>query len=372
MLESTTDVARLIAVVDLLVDEGRRLDRATIAADAAEHAARLTRAGCAVVSLTGDNGSVRGSYPDGASTTQPVLEGRIETSSCVGTVRASDPVDGGFSRLDAWLVEVVARRVESQLATVELHEAELRARDVTRDADVAGELHRALISAEQRRTPVAAGAGRLLPARRVGGDLFDLIEVDGGLLAVLADVSGKGAPASLLTSALLSSVHHHAPSVGARPGTLLAAVGRSMATMLDRTGRIITLAIVGVDRSGEAIRVASAGHHPVLLATGGSPREVRPTALPLGVVPPGEDEVVADFPAGSSVLLASDGITDQRDPHGVPFGMSRLAAALAATAERRPEQVVGSVLSAVAAHGASTDQDDDQAIVVVTSSGGIA
>ena len=104
----------------------------------------------------------------------------------------------------------------------------------------------------------------------------------------------RTAPAHLLTSAVLSTVHHHAALVGARPGRLLAAVARAMEPMLERTGRLVTLAIAGVDWRGGEARVASAGHHPVFVCSEGRSEVIRPTAPPLGVVLPGDDEALVD------------------------------------------------------------------------------
>lgn len=366
-----SDVARLIAVADLLVDEGRVLDRVGIAQSAAEQVARLTRAAHAHVALAGPDGAVHAAYPGPASGINFDLEARIDGASTVGSVRVAGPIDGSFSHLDAWLVDVVARRIESQLAVVDLHESKVAQAEVVRDAELAGELQRALVSAERCTTPRANAAGRLVPARQVGGDLFDLIEVDGGLLAVVADVSGKGAAASLLSAAVLSSVHHHAGEVGVAPALLLRAVAMSMAPMLDRTGRLVTLAVAGVTWQGGELRVASAGHHPVLLRDDAGVRAVTPTAPPLGVVRPGSDEFTAAFPAGASLLLASDGIVDQRDPFGVPFGMDRLAT-LFEGVSGGPEPIVRFVLDDVTTHTGGVPQDDDQALVIVTSQGGRA
>lgn len=366
-----SDIARLIAVADLLTEEGRVLDRAGIAESAAEQVARLTRAGYAHVALAGPDGALDATYPGVSPIVEFDLEARVDGASTVGSVRVAQPIDGSFSHLDAWLVEVVARRIEAQLAVVDLHESKVAQAEVVQDAELAGELQRALVSAERCATPRAVGAGRLLPARRVGGDLFDLIEVDGGLLAVVADVSGKGAAASLLAAAVLSSVHHHARDVGVAPGALLRAVATSLAPMLDRTGRLVTLAVAGVTRQGGELMIASAGHHPVLLRDADGVRAVRPTAPPLGVVRPGTDEVVVGFPEGASLLMASDGIVDQRNPYGVPFGMDRLTT-LFEGVSGAPGPVVRFVLDDVDTHAAGTPQDDDQAVVVLRSEGGSA
>jgi sigma-B regulation protein RsbU (phosphoserine phosphatase) len=315
---------------------------------------------------------VLGSYPgttvslDG----QETLEAPLRTDHTIGIVRIAEPVDGAFTHLDAWLVEVLARRLESQMATIELHESEMASQEALRDAELAGELQRALVSADYATVGGYEVAGRLVPARQVGGDLFDLVEVDRGVLAVLADVSGKGASASLLTSAVLSSIHHHASHTGLRPGAVLRAVAASMAPMLERTGRLVTLVVAAIDPSCGELRIASAGHHPVFVAGAGSVDVIRATAPPLGAALPGDEERIRPLEREIALLLASDGLTDQCDPSGRPFGMEALAAVLADRACADSRTIADQLLSEVSRYADGAQQDDDQAVVVMTPEAG--
>jgi len=363
------DLSRLIAVADLLADEEAARDPGAIARSAAVQAARLTRAGQARVHLVCAAGVVEAEYPEGQGGRRlpSALEAVVEVGRTQGEVGVAAPVDGAFTSLDSWLLEIVARRVESQLARLEVQRAEITAREVMRDAEVAGELQRALVTADRRETASARAAGDLRPARRVGGDLFDLLEADGELVAVVADVSGKGAPASLLTSALLATVQHQVNALGPHPARLLAAVDASIEGMLQRTGRIVTLVIAAVDSAAGTVRIASAGHHPVFVCVDGTVSTVRPTCPPLGVLPPRLEERVIDFPADSAVLLASDGLVDQCDVTGTPFGMERLASTFAESLDSRPSIVVARLLKAARRYAGLVPQEDDRAAVVITS-----
>ncbi|MET2010102.1 PP2C family protein-serine/threonine phosphatase [Microbacterium chocolatum] len=200
----------------------------------------------------------------------------------------------------------------------------------------------------------------------IGGDIVDLLEIDGHLLAVLADVSGKGSAASLVAAMLLASVQHHAPQVGARPGALLRAVDTSMRGVLDRTGTLVTLAIAAVDPRARVVRLASAGHHPVVLHAAGRATCLIPTCPPMGSVAVSSSEREVAFPPGAALTLASDGVTDQQDWRGREFGIAGLQR-IVASGPREPRPAVDAILSAVDRHAGLGPVLDDRAVVVIRS-----
>lgn len=200
----------------------------------------------------------------------------------------------------------------------------------------------------------------------VGGDIVDLIEADGKMLAVLGDVSGKGGAASLIAAMMLASVQHHAAQIGARPGALLIAVEASMRGVLSRTGTIATLVAAAIDPDAHAVCIASAGHHPVVLRAAGAPTWVLPTCPPLGVVPPCGAERTLAFGAGTTLVLASDGITEQPDPAGEEFGLDGLDRALGRSWRLEPRSTVDAVFASVQAHAGWAPVADDRAVVVAT------
>lgn len=199
----------------------------------------------------------------------------------------------------------------------------------------------------------------------VGGDFVDLIDSRGKLIAVLGDVSGKGTPASLVAAVVLSSVQHHVDHVGAHPGELLRRVHQSLNGMLDRTGKLVTLAIAVIDPNVSSMRIASAGHHPVMLASASGVSRLGPTCPPLGADVPCGMELEAPFIPGSTLLLASDGITEQLDDNGAEFGLDRLA--LLADDARRltPDAAIARVIHVIDEFSGNSLRLDDQAVVVV-------
>lgn len=235
-----------------------------------------------------------------------------------------------------------------------------------RSRDDAERVQRALSSSLELAVGGVRAACDVREAQGVGGDFVDLLEVDGCLLAVLGDVSGKGSAASLIAAMLLASVQHHAAQVGPRPGALLTAVEVSMRGVLERTGTIVTLVVAAVDPVDRTLRIASVGHHPVVVRSPRGSVPVLPTCPPLGTVPPCGAERAFAFPHGTVLALVSDGITEQPGPDGVDFGFSGLDRALS-SAPRDPRAAVAEVMDAVDRHAAAAPVFDDRAAVVVCS-----
>lgn len=198
-----------------------------------------------------------------------------------------------------------------------------------------------------------------------GGDFVDLIEAEGQLVAVLGDVSGKGAAASLVAAVVLSSVQHHVAHRGPRPGAVLAAVDASVRGMLDRTGALVTLVIVAIDPATSSLRIASAGHHPVILAAASGTTRLAPACPPLGADAPCDSELTVPFAHGSTLVLASDGLTEQTDSAGVEFGLDRLSVLAAAARQSEPRLAVARLFAAVDTHAAAEPATDDRAAIVI-------
>ena len=226
-------------------------------------------------------------------------------------------------------------------------------------------VQRALSTADQLGVGHISAASYSHGLHGPGGDFVELLEVHGSLLAVLGDVSGKGVAASLVAAVVLTSVQHHVAAFGLNPGALLANVGHSVSSVLDRTGTIVTLAIAIVNPIEKRLRLASAGHHPVVLASPERFERLGPTCPPLGADLPCGDEVSTEFEAGTVLLMTSDGVTEQPNGDGEEFGLDRLTWLADDSRRRSPAAAVARVLHAVEFFAGATQPVDDRALIVV-------
>ncbi|MBU8538007.1 SpoIIE family protein phosphatase [Roseomonas tokyonensis] len=207
----------------------------------------------------------------------------------------------------------------------------------------------------------------MVPARQVGGDLYDCIRLDAKhMLFAVADVSGKGAPAGLTMARTLglmrAAAKRLAPADGAPdPGAILAMTNDDLA--IDNESQTFVTVVVGViDGTTGAGRIAVAGHDiPILVAAGAAPRlmEKLRRQPALGVmegIPYASDPF--QLKSGQTMFCYSDGVSEAEDDKGGFFGRDRLEQALAA-AGTDPREVVDTVLRAVTAFANGAPQADD-------------
>ena len=197
------------------------------------------------------------------------------------------------------------------------------------------------------------------PAREIGGDFYDYFLIDANRLAVIvADVSGKGTPASLFM-AVSRTVMRSITGAGDMASGM-AEANRLLATQ--NTACMFVTVFHGVlDLSSGVLRYCNAGHNPpYLLRAQGGHDTLGGTGIPFGIdteMPYRIDETVLH--PGDALFLFSDGITEAFDTEGAEFGTARLEAALEAGRGGSAAGLVAGVLGATAAFAAGADQSDD-------------
>jgi serine phosphatase RsbU (regulator of sigma subunit) len=232
--------------------------------------------------------------------------------------------------LDKRILSTLAVEAASVLEKIEfLRELEDK-HTLEEELALAQETQKALLPQTIPRLPGCRLVAHCRPTRYVGGDFYDFLKLDDDRLAgVLADVSGKGVAASLVSSSLQASMQ------------ILLRQGRSVEETLssinrylcERTepGRFVTLFLFAIQSNGEGAFV-SAGHNPAFIFRSSTSKV---EALSSGGVMLGAFDWVAyrEVPmrldAGDVLLVYSDGITDARNRNGEMFGEERLRELLA-------------------------------------------
>jgi serine phosphatase RsbU (regulator of sigma subunit)/DNA-binding MarR family transcriptional regulator len=199
---------------------------------------------------------------------------------------------------------------------------------------------------------------------QVGGDFYDVFEIDGSWLLVVGDVCGKGSEAAAVMAMSRYAVRTAALR-STRPSDLLATLNESLLRN-SPGGRFATAALarIATARAGH-LTVCVAGHPPpfVVRAEGGVETIGEPGSL-LGVFPdPTLGDAVTSLDAGDTLVLYTDGLTDARGGDH-QFGIDRLRETLGSVAGSSPDEVVAQVMDAVVAFSSGSLADDIALMVV--------
>jgi hypothetical protein len=204
------------------------------------------------------------------------------------------------------------------------------------------------------------------PANTVGGDYFDVIEIDGGRLAVeIGDVAGKGMPAALLMALLQGSLRTLL-SAGLRGGELVARLNDHLCANIP-PNRLITLFYAEVDSASGQATYVNAGHNaPFVLRATGALERLPASAVALGILPGETFEAqrlcIAE---NDSLLLYTDGITEAFNSKDLEYGEERLAAYLEVNRRLPLKRLVDGVIQDVLAFCGSERPRDDMTLLAL-------
>jgi anti-sigma regulatory factor (Ser/Thr protein kinase) len=270
-----------------------------------------------------------------------------------------------YEEADLPFLEDVAARAGTAVAHV---------RSVRAQWQVALDLQRALLPGVLpvlREVDVATRYVAGSPEVDVGGDWFDVTDLGAGRFGIgVGDVSGRGLPAAAVMGqarAAMRAAAHAALGPGDLLGLLDTHVAELVAPQLESGARLpprFATAVYGVlEPFDETLRLASAGHPPVLVrGPDGKVRMVSaPPGPPLGLGIGPFEELVTPFPPGSLIAAFTDGLVESRDVD-LELGMSRIAACMADAAPTVDlEELADSLLTAAGADRAA----DDVALLLV-------
>ena len=203
---------------------------------------------------------------------------------------------------------------------------------VAKEIEVASQIQKALLPKRLPELPWLELDAYYKSASQVGGDLYDVMEVgDNKYCLVIADVSGKGIPASMVMSMLRTVLRIYAQGQSSAKKVLL----KTNAYLRDNIppGIFITAFVILYEADKKVMTAVSAGHNPMLYRSGksGKIERINPGGMPLGMPGKSEDdfarslkEVRLEIGKGDTFLLYTDGVTETSDSEGVQFGIERL------------------------------------------------
>src|SRR5438309_884724 len=239
------------------------------------------------------------------------------------------------------------------------------------DLEIARDIQRVLLPAEPPSVNGFEISGINVPARQVSGDYFDYIKVDEERLGVaIADVSGKGVPASLIM-AICRSVLRSQAAQNPSPADVLRKVNRQLYPDI-KEDMFISMAYLILDHARNGVTLARAGHDAPLLY-----KRVSQTVTPLK--PPGMvvgidsgnvfDRITGDFPVplerDDCLVLYTDGVTEALDTDGNEFGVERTVQSVRASADNGAQAIVARLIDDLRNFVGSHPQNDDITLIAI-------
>src|SRR4051794_4746886 len=228
------------------------------------------------------------------------------------------------------------------------------------ELEIAANVQQKLFPRKQRRLESLDYAGHCMPAREVGGDYYDFLEMpDSTIGFVLGDVSGKGVPAALLMANLQACFRSQAPHALQRPSEVLTTVNRHF---FDSTAaeRFATLVFASYDDRTRKVRYVNCAHcAPLLLRANGELEMLGSTATMLGAFARWEcTEEETHLGPGDTLLLYSDGVTEAGADSGDEFGEERLIPARRVNQRLPAQPLVEAIVHDVQEFSGSARSDD--------------
>ena len=209
--------------------------------------------------------------------------------------------------------------------------------------------------------------GRILPARQVGGDFYDIFVLSEDKIGVLiGDVADKGVPSAIFMARAHALIIAEADSVTS-PGDVLRMANRHI-TRLEKSTQFVTALYGVLDTKTGEFSYARAGHEPPLLlhAHGDVHRLPHKPGMALGLWENiALDEYSIYLPQGSLLVLFTDGMTDCRNPKGEPFGLERVKMTMAGLWDATAQTSCDHLFDTLMLYQSGSKQDDDVTLVAV-------
>jgi phosphoserine phosphatase RsbU/P len=288
-----------------------------------------------------------------------------------GVLAVTNPVgDRPFTEMEFSLMQSLAEQAALALHNAEFLHLQLEKRQLDLDLSLASGIQQMLLPAEPPRILGLDLDARYAAAQKVSGDLYDIFQLSETKLGVaVADVSGKGIPASLLMAICRTNLRQIAPRHDSPAGALIE-LNRELSGV--QRGMFITMLYAVIDTATNEVTLARAGHELPLLWRGatGNGEFIGSEGMPLGMV---SQEIfsmaisdrVEPFAAGDVLVLYTDGITEAPNEEGKEFSGPRLFDTVRALHAGTAAEINDGILESVHRFAGDSAQRDDLTLVTV-------
>jgi len=284
---------------------------------------------------------------------------------------ANGPMGAPFSQADLVVFKSIAEQSAFALYNATIYSMANEKKRLDHDLEIARDIQRILLPSEAPAIDGFQISGINVPARQVSGDYFDYIQVDQDRLGVaIADVSGKGVPASLIM-AICRSVLRAEAARNPSPADVLRKVNRQLYPDI-KEDMFISMAYLILGHQQDGVTLARAGHDAPLWYKRQS-QTVMPVKSPGMVVGIDSgsvfDRLTVDFAVplerNDCLVLYTDGVTETLNSEGDEFGVDRMMQSVRASANDSAQAIVKRIIEDVREFTGSVPQNDDMTLIAI-------
>jgi len=284
---------------------------------------------------------------------------------------ANGPMGAPFSQADLVVFKSIAEQSAFALYNATIYSMANEKKRLDHDLEIARDIQRILLPSEAPAIDGFQISGINVPARQVSGDYFDYIQVDQDRLGVaIADVSGKGVPASLIM-AICRSVLRAEAARNPSPADVLRKVNRQLYPDI-KEDMFISMAYLILGHQQDGVTLARAGHDAPLWYKRQS-QTVMPVKSPGMVVGIDSgsvfDRLTVDFAVplerNDCLVLYTDGVTETLNSEEDEFGVDRMMQSVRASANDSAQAIVKRIIEDVREFTGSVPQNDDMTLIAI-------
>ncbi len=272
-----------------------------------------------------------------------------------------------FTDQDYNLSETLAQHVAIIMNNFRFYNELIRRQRDERELEIAGTIQKNLLPRSIPETKHADIFTFNRPAKDVGGDYYNIIHVDEKRMdVVIADVAGKGVPASLVM-VMISTVLKNIIKSNYGPRRIIAFLNRFLCRE-STMERYATLSYVSVDVEQNILQFTNSGHSPLVMykAATGKFEQIDTPGIPLGIdADQNYLQKQADFHEGDIIALYTDGITEAMNEQNDMFGFERLCRTIKEHHKEKADDIGQALLNEIEMFAAGAEQHDDMTLIIV-------
>jgi serine phosphatase RsbU (regulator of sigma subunit) len=261
-------------------------------------------------------------------------------------------------------LETLATEAAVAIENARLYREATEKAKLEHELKIAAAIQQGLMPAPERTGDFFVGSGTTVPCRSIGGDFFEYVDLAGGRIGfALGDVSGKGAPAALLT-AIVQGMFTVLARSATGPADALGQINRGLLRRAVES-KFVTLLYATLGADG-ALCYSNGGHNaPFLLRRDRiERRETGGMILGMFEFAPYEQETF-QLETGDTVVIFSDGVSEAQSASGEEYGEERMVEYLAANRHASPAELRDGLIGRVREFSAGAPQSDDITVLVV-------